>query len=190
MNTENTSATTAETTRQRKATVEFTDSIMAITFAPDGTEPTLRKYDLAKLNEDIQNELLKHGAKQKLTDSFAGIDLTRISEAVEKVDSVWSNLLEGNWRAAGGGSGGPRTSLLAEAIARVTGKTVEECAEKLAQIRDMEDEDQSKEILRKLRNDSSIKKATLEIKQEKLEAERAAAEGEESGDAVDLSAMF
>ena len=84
--------------------------------------------DLSALNEDMQQELMIHGALQKIGDSYAsaGGDFAFGKAAASK---VIANLQEGNWgspRAAGEGK--KSVGELATALAELQGKDVAEVA--------------------------------------------------------------
>lgn len=85
--------------------------------------------DLAELDESIQNDLMVHGALQKIGDSYAsaGGDFAFGQAAAEK---VIANLRAGNWGAARTGSGESKKSVgeLITALAQLQSKPVEEVA--------------------------------------------------------------
>lgn len=96
--------------------------------------------ELSALSQDIINRLALHGLGQKLVDSYAsakkavesGEYESEIEYAKECSQEVWSNLTGGIWSAKRSGSGGPRSSQLAQAIAEVTGQDLQEVINKLA----------------------------------------------------------
>ena len=98
-----------------------------------------------------------HGLKQKISDSYAeakgDIDLAR-----GLVESMVTRLTEGTWNQTG--EGVTRESLLAKALAEVTGQTLADCITKLAE--------KTKEERAAMRKHSSVKPVLL-----RLEAERA-----------------
>lgn len=85
--------------------------------------------DLSELDENIQNDLMVHGALQKIGDSYAsaGGDFAFGQAAAEK---VIANLRAGNWGAARTGSGESKKSVgeLITALAMLQSKPVEEVA--------------------------------------------------------------
>lgn len=87
-------------------------------------------FDLSKVNDETKLRLMIHGASQKVGDSYAGAAKAEnpLDFAKESVKETIAQLYAGDWRAAGAGVGGPRTTDLATALARVTGKTVEQAA--------------------------------------------------------------
>lgn len=72
-----------------------------------------RTFDPSTAPAEMQKCLILHGMSQKLGDGGAGKD---VNDFIEKVDDIWEAILEGRWSDRAEGVG-PRTSLLAEAIA-------------------------------------------------------------------------
>lgn len=83
--------------------------------------------DLAELSEEMQQELMLHGALQKIGDSYAsaGGDYAFAIAAVEKVAG---NLRDGNWGSTRTSSGESKKSSgeLVTALALLQGKTTAE----------------------------------------------------------------
>lgn len=169
-----------------KKSVDTESRSVLFTFEDESTEI----FDLSKCPEDIVTALALHGASQKGGDSYAGAakaceaqGMTALAYSKAQVERVIQNLYEGNFRAASGGGGGPRITMLAEAVARATNQEVADIIAKIA-----EADDETKAALRA---HSDVKKALAEIK-----AERAVAAAEKAQDAdsdeeeVDLAAMF
>lgn len=88
---------------------------------------TVVSLDLSTLSEDIQQELMVHGALQKIGDSYAsaGGDFAFAIAAAEK---VVENLTNGLWGSARASSGESKKSSgeLATALAQLQGKDVAE----------------------------------------------------------------
>jgi len=147
----------------------------------DGTKV---EGDLNTFPEAIVKQLALHGLRQKGSDAYAG--LKEVAEAAEAVGRVIAQLTSGEWTVArAGGGGGPRTTLLAEALSRLAtaaGKevSIEQAAETIAQLPDESDEGISK---KSLRADAAVKAMIATIKQE-----RAAKELEENPS--DVAALF
>lgn len=163
---------------ERKVTKEVSGSAVIFTFH-DGEALTA---SLETLSPEIVNQLALHGLSQKIGDSYAGEDAANCQTIAE---AVWKSLTEGNWSTRTGEGGGPRISQLAEALARVTGQTVQDCVAKIAEMSD----DQKKD----LRAHPQIKAVTAEIKLEKARADAEKAKNEAgAGDdsAIDLGSMF
>lgn len=156
----------------KKASKKIEGDVVTINF--EETNQTLTA-DLNKIPPEIQQRLAMHGLSQKLGDSYAGVDA---SEAFEKASAVLEDLTAGNWSTRVAASG-PRTTQLAEALAEVTGKSVEEAAAKLEEM----DDDQKKD----LRKHPHIKAAlaTIKAKAAAEAAERASKEA--GGDVAPLS---
>jgi len=100
----------------------------SITFG-DGTS---MDFEMSKLPQEIIKTLSLHGLMQKLGDSYAGAK-GDFAAAKASVSQVWDQLVAGQWRAArAAGEAKPRTTELAAAIARVTGKDLLEVQQKVA----------------------------------------------------------
>ena len=84
--------------------------------------------------EEIQARLLQYGIAQKLGDEYAR------AEGPEEARSAMEGLIErlkaGEWKQTREGGGGARTTMLAEALASVTGQPVDECQAKIAEMED------------------------------------------------------
>jgi hypothetical protein len=123
----------------------------SITFEwPDATKHTVNINDLSN---DIMHRLALHGLSQKLGDTCAGAE--SIVDALVKWKQTWENLKEGTWRT-GGGNGG----IMAEAIARVTGKDITDVIKVLAGLEQPEKN--------RLRQDRRIKAEIARIQLERL----------------------
>lgn len=138
-------------------------------------------YDLSSLSEEIKQNLLCHGASQKLGDAAASVK-KRLSDSLgrdpsddelkaavrESIDAVWKQLLDGEWRASRGeGEAKPRIGEVATAIARLRGMDVEE-VQKLVAATD-------KEKVKAWRAHPQIQAEIAKIRQEKAEARLAKA---------------
>lgn len=144
---------------------------VVISFA-DGETVEVKTTDLS---DEIFTRLALHGLSQKLGDSYSGEG--DITVARTKVEGVVTRLKAGDWKATREGGGG-RITALAQALARVTGRTV---AEATAVIDGM-----TKEAKASLRKHSGIKVALADIAAEKA---KEAAE-KDSGGAEDLAALL
>ena len=79
-----------EAKRPKKLSKTFEGNVLVIT---EGITGKVLKFDVAKLNETVQNFLIKHGASQKVGDAAAGREG---EEAVEAMTKVWEALLKGD----------------------------------------------------------------------------------------------
>lgn len=165
---------------------------VAITF-PD---ESILALGLEKLSEAVVTRLAVHGLSQKLGDSFAGAasEDNPLTYAKERVAAVIEQLLAGDWRVTG--VGGPRVTLLARALARATGQTVEAAVEVLTDKEAELDNGETKKAdnpwkqwQASLRGQPAVKAATSEIK---LEDAKKAAATAPSADAqeADLGELF
>ena len=110
-----------------KKIVDFEKGI--ITFdMEDGGDPIV--FDISKVPGPTRAKLELHGSAQKIGDSYAGAKAEADPKAFarEAAQGVVDQLYEGNWRGASGGGAG-RTSILLEAFAMASGKTVADVAE-------------------------------------------------------------
>lgn len=162
--------------------IDLDSGSITISFPSSGTEETIT-VKLADLPESNQLRLAMHGLSQKLGDATAGAEL---DECLPRVKAVAEALMDPDgWTTRVAGAGGPRTTQLAEALAAVTGKSVEEAA---AVVNDLDDE-QKKE----LRANAQIKAKLAEIKAAAAakaaeKAAAAAASGEAGG--MDLTSLM
>ena len=132
---------------------------------------TLNVFDLSP---EMQRRLAVHGAKQKGTDSYAGAKAvvengdspSRSAFAFECVTEVVANLVNNVWSARREGGSGPRTSMLARAVAEVLGLELAAATEKLASMEDV--------AKKKIAAHPQIARVVLRLRQE-AEAKRAEA---------------
>jgi len=129
------------------------------------------KVNLETLGQIIKAEALAHGISQKLGDSYSGCQ-GNLDEAFAECAAVAESIIEGNWNRKGGSGGGE----LAQAIADLTGKELDEI---IPVLRTMSDEDKAT-----LRRRKDVKAALAKIKAAKAEA--AAKAGGSSGDLNEL----
>ena len=116
-----------------------------------------------------------HGAEQKFGDEIAGI--ADLDDAVTAVDNLNDRIQAGNWgveRVAGAGTSG--ASILAKALAELTGKPVDAIRKTLAE------KTQVEKVA--LRNSARLKPIV-----ERLEAEKAA-KSNKKGTAVDSDSLL
>lgn len=134
---------------------------------------------LADFSDEIKTRLAVHGLSQKLGDSYASAE--DVKQAYDWAKETLSTLLEGKWSTRTAGNSGPKTTLLARAIARVSKQPLDSIIEKLATL----DED----TVKALRANDDIKLAISEIKVEDLRNKKATSDDEEE-DKVDVGALF
>lgn len=164
------------------------DNTITITF-DDRSESV---HDVTKFPADIQHNLMLHGLSQKLGDSYssAGKAENPLAFAKGAVERVAKQLMDGAWQAAREGGGGSRTTVIAEAIARAFGTTIEVVNEKiLNRIADnagTSDEDK-KAALTALRADPQVRVAMAEIKAERAKTAAAKADAAPSAIAAALA---
>lgn len=92
------------------------------------TDGTIERLALDELPNTMRLEAMAHGIRQKAGDEYSGVK-GDIRAAIACVRRVFDNLRNGVWNAARDGSGG---GYLAEAVAEVTGRTLEEVTTLLA----------------------------------------------------------
>jgi len=141
-----------------KKTVDVDSGSVTFTFADEGAPVVV---ELSKVSDANMTRLALHGMSQKCGDSYAGAE--SIADAREAVLGVQEMLYSGEWSTRAPGE--PRTSVLAEALARATGKTVEAAKAAL----DAMDDDTRKAVSAH----PGVKKARAEIALEKASAELA-----------------
>ena len=145
----------------------------------DQGETTL-EVSANELPQEIQRQVMVHGLSQVIGDAYSGEKDP--SSAVEIAKAKIERLKAGHWRKpTESTSAGPRVNQLAEALARATGKDVQECAQKVAQMKEAEDGD---EQIKALRAHPQVKAQLEAIKAEKAQAKakQLSAEASESGD--------
>lgn len=143
-----------------KTTKEIRDDLSGVDFSQNGE--IVLSIELTDLPKEILTHLALHGIAQKLGDSYAGIKDP--SEAVTKATSVKERLVVGDWKAART-SASPRSTQLAEALASVFKKTVDEAITVIASL--------DKGQIADLRKDASVS-AALQSIAAKRAAEKAA----------------
>jgi len=145
--------------------IDLPKGLVVICFE-DGSKLTL---DAAKLPDLMLDRAKLHGLSQKLGDSYAGNK--SVAEAKANVQSVIDQLMAGDWNRGGGG--GPQLGILAEALAKLTGKDMDEA---LAAVTKLSDDER-----KTLRGNSQIKFAIAEIQtaRAKLAADADAEAGKE-----------
>ncbi|MHC4620530.1 MAG: hypothetical protein ACYTEQ_22510 [Planctomycetota bacterium] len=131
---------------------------------------------LADLPEEIRDELVIHGVKQKVGDSYCSV--TDPAEAMVHAAKVWERLIAGDWKVAREGGGGQRITDLVKALSNVTGKELEECIDVV-------------DGLEKAQKSALRKHAQIAAELAKISAERAAEKAEAAADAppLDLNAL-
>ncbi len=76
---------------------------------------------LDELSPEMIQRLAVHGLSQKVGDSYASA--ATVEDAIERANDTWNMLVDGEWSVGRESSGG----ILAEALQRASGKTLEEC---------------------------------------------------------------
>ena len=96
-----------------------------LTFTFDDGEAIV--FSVSDVSDKIRNYAMFHGFSQKLGDSYASASKAEnpLAWAKQTLRDTIAQLREGDWRAPAG-EGGPRVTDLATAIARITGKSIEE----------------------------------------------------------------
>lgn len=156
MTTRNKIATKTIDTDARTVTWEFSDGEQIV-------------FDLTKVSPEIFTHHALHGASQRGGDSYSGESDLAVAKA--KLKAVIERAYAGEWRAVREGSGGGRITDLAQAIATITKRSIEEV---VAMLVEKSDEDK-----KNLRKNPHVKRALLKIKEQRLERELAEASGED-----------
>ncbi len=149
-----------------EAKVKFCDkssdgNIVSFKFG-NGAELTL---DVSTLDQEIQTNLMIHGALQKIGDSYAGA-AGDYDFAIAAAKKVIDNLLAGEWKSGreGGGESKPRVTELAEAVARIKGMELAQAVEVISGLSDdqrkaLRAKDKVKSVIAQIRYEKASKKA-------------------------------
>ena len=138
----------------------------------DGSKQTIC---LSELKPEIVVQLALHGLVQKGGDACASKDTTQ--EYIDSVAAVLKQLRDGEWSSRREGTGGPRVGLLVEALAKCTGRSMEECLKAVEGLND--------EQKKALRADPNIRKMIAQIRFEREQAKTEKGDGQ-----VDLQALM
>lgn len=161
---------------ERKVTKEIAEDNSGVLFT--FTDGSTLEAKLAELNDEMKTQLILHGISQKVGDSYAGEDAENCETIATK---TWEQLVAGAWSVRTGGSGGPRISQLAEALASATGQEVSACVEKIADMSDAE-----KKALRK---HPAIEAEIAKIKLAKAQAEAEKAAAAATDESFDFASL-
>ncbi len=115
-------------------------STMSVVFAFKGQEPVTVRF--SDFSHEIQQRLMLFGITEKVGNFYAG-SKGSVATAMQLFDAGLENLYAGDWNAKADSSGG----ILAEALARKTGRDVLACRDRITE---MSDDD--KKALRKSLN--------------------------------------
>lgn len=152
-------------------TVDVESQTVTLEFA-DGSKIS---SSLTEFSPEMITRLALHGLSQKKGDACASLDT--VAECREAVEGIRSQLLSNDWSAKREGSGSPRIGLLVEALARITGRTIEECTEVVEAL-----DDEQKKLVRA---DANVRKIMAQIRYERETAKESKGEGQ-----VDLMALL
>ena len=109
--------------RRIERVVDFENRV--VTFNVIGTDNSLvAKYD--DLSDEMKVRAALHGINGKVGDSAADPTV----DAFTVMNETFTNVLAGNWNVRGGGAGS-RITVLAEALAEVTGQDLDTVVDKL-----------------------------------------------------------
>jgi hypothetical protein len=144
----------------------------------------------------IVQRLIVHAISQKVGDSYAGAGDAEspLAFAKQAIAETIKQLIDGDWRVTQ--PGGIRVSLLARALARATGQTVEAAQGAIDVHSQLDDEgkpsEAGKAFLKNLRAQPAIKAATAAIKLEDAAAAEAKlkAQAAAGGDSSGLAGLF
>lgn len=151
----------------RIATKTYTENAVTISFI-DGTKIEM---GLSDMPDNMTDRLAIHGLLQKLGDSYASAD--DVPSAIERCQSVAEALRRGEWTVGRASTGG---TILAEALAKATGRTVEDATAAIAKLSDADKAAMQKH--------PAVKSALAEIRAARA---KAAAKGTK---AADLGTLF
>lgn len=170
---------------KKHVNVESAQVVFTVEPRTEGGEPTVITFDLSKVDGPMRDRLALHGAAQKIGDSYAGAkesgeDPIAYAEAAinDTIKQLYAEEHGGlnKWSVTRTGTGAPRTSLLVQAFAQVSGKSLEEAQEIVSQLNDEE----KKELQGKKKIAAAIAaiRAEQAVARAKKAAEEAAKEDE------------
>jgi hypothetical protein len=134
-------------------------------------------FDLRKLPENMQQQLMVHGFHAKGGDKFSKNTSGTFTGAMALTQACYESLMEGDWNM----KGAERSSDLLAALMEATGRTEDECRDKLSAMT----KDQKKE----LSGHNQIKAIMARLAAERAEEKaRKAAESAED-DVIDFDAI-
>lgn len=169
------------------------NAVAKVTF-PDGSDTSgqwsfadggpAEVADLAEFTPEMVTKLARHGLKQKLSDSYAGVK-GDIKAAREAFVETLTNLKNGVWATRVAGEGGVRTSMLVEALAQNTSKAIEECQKVINTLAEQDEADDGARIAT-LRKHPQIQLAMAQIKVARAQA----AVAKEGATATDVGSLL
>lgn len=121
--------------------------------------------------------MLLHGMNAKYGDSAADPN----ADAAAQIKATIEQVEGGIWATKGSGGGGPKVSMLAEALQRVTNQPLDAVVDRVDSMSDEEKKE--------LRNHPAVAKASADIRAERA-AEKAKAKAAAAKDAPSLDALF
>ncbi len=173
----------AENERTRHAAKD-SHSVVFV-FANDEVEDVTVSLD--DISQDMLNAAAAYGLSQKLGDAYSGAAKqdNPAAWAAEQVGNVVDQITAGLWVAQREGGGGPKFSMLTEAIVRAAAEGGDEADPEVVKQRLADDENLRKNALK----NPAIERAYAAIQAERAAAKAAKlAEAEDEGD-TDLSAF-
>jgi hypothetical protein len=93
-----------------------------------GPAGSIVKVLLSELSPEMRDRLAVHGLAQKIGDSYAGAseEPDPLASSIAWIGETATQVRANDWRVSSVGGGGPRASLLAKALARATGNSLED----------------------------------------------------------------
>lgn len=151
---------------------DFDAGVVTFTVLDNGEQLVCNLADVAPGFDKmpaITRHLLVHAVNAKVGDSAADPK----EAAMVAMITTWDQLVKGEWSARGEGTGGARVTVLAQAIAKVKDKTVEEVAARLAEL----DDDTKKGLRKNPRVAAAIAEINADRAKAKAKASKKSAEG-------------
>ena len=149
---------------------DFEAGTVTFTVMESGESLTVNVSDISG---DLTNHLLVHAINAKVGDAAADPKV----DAMEAMTNVVGQLKEGTWTAKSGG-GAAKTTMIAEALVRVTGQALEDVNAKLETL--------SEDELKDLKKNGQVKSAMADITAERAKARAKAAAKSAGDDALDF----
>ena len=131
----------------------------------------------SELSDEIKLRLMLQGINAVVGDSASDPNV----DALSLMEARWGKLKEGQWTVRSTGTGTPRVTMFAEAVAIAAKVSVEDAIEKLATMSDEE--------RKELRGHSGVKLAMQEIRAKRAAEEAKKAKKAAKDDEGDLSAF-
>lgn len=151
-----------------KKEYDLDTGVVSFTFEPGTDNEEVIELNVLDLPQEIQRQLMLHGASQKGGDSYASVK-GNVTQAKANLRDIISQLQSGEWRGAGD-EARPRLAELAAAISRIRNAPLEKVTAAVEAANDQQRKD--------WRSNAQVKAMIAKIRAEKA-AEQLASAGEQ-----------